>query len=512
MVTESKFKASVLTALSAVVNAGLVIVFNLIYSNLLITHYGSAVYGLIATLIQFVSMFSIIEGGFSTAAVVASYEPIVKKDYEKLNSVIYSTYRFLLGLAIIFTLITLITGIIYIIFLDSPIEFLATFFLLLITIISSALSLGVLPKYTIVLQGYNKKYVVTLLFALSKTITWVLSIIFILCNDNILLVYSTHLLNILINIIFLKKYEKKHFTFLTYKGNYNKELIRGTKDVFYQKIAATVFSSTDLILISIGIDLTMASIYNVYNMIFQSFYSFLTAITEGPSNSFGQMVSSGEKEKAFHFFEIFQKSVMLISSIIITAIGMSVISFLSIYSKNIKDADYMMPSLVVLFFCYYFLKVNNTPFGQFINVSGQFALQNKQCGLAAIINLIVSVFMMFIWGIQGVVFGSVCGTALIIFMNVYRCYNSIFEKSSIKGNFYIIMNLGTGLALIYMSLVLNIRVTNYIVWFFLGAFNLIISCIVFIILNLLIDKKTTIGAIDYYMSKLLKKNFTKTNL
>ena len=85
-----KIKATIFTMIAALANSVLVTVFNLIYSNYLLQIYGSEINGLISTLSQFVSLFLIVEGGFMTAAVVATYKPIVDKDYNKLNNILYN--------------------------------------------------------------------------------------------------------------------------------------------------------------------------------------------------------------------------------------------------------------------------------------------------------------------------------------------------------------------------------------------------------------------------------------
>ena len=90
---ESKSKSTVLTLAISILNSVLLVLFNLIYNNLVIRYFGSSINGLISTLNQFVSLFSIIEGGFTTAAVVATYEPMVRSDYSRLNSILHTTRR-----------------------------------------------------------------------------------------------------------------------------------------------------------------------------------------------------------------------------------------------------------------------------------------------------------------------------------------------------------------------------------------------------------------------------------
>ena len=158
--------------ISAVINSALVTVFNLVYNNLVIKNYGSSVTGLISTLGQFVTLFTIIEGGFSVAAVVASYEPILHGDTDKLNDILYTAKRYLQKITLIIAIVSGVLGCIYLQFIDSPLSSFETYSLLAITILTTSFSINFVSRYSIVLSGHNSQYITVFLSTISKTITW----------------------------------------------------------------------------------------------------------------------------------------------------------------------------------------------------------------------------------------------------------------------------------------------------------------------------------------------------
>lgn len=500
----SKFRATLLTLFSAVVNTLLLTVFYLIYNKLIITHYGSHINGLISTLTQFVSMFTILEGGFSLAAVVASYEPIIKRNYEKLNNILYTTKKFLARIVLLYVAVTLLFGSIYVNFINSPIGLFRTYLLLLVTVGTTALSLGILPQYTIVLSGHNKLYIVTLVSVLSRLLTWCVSIVLILRYSNIVLVYSINFANILLNIFMLRLYEKRHFPYVSYKGKY--EPISGTRDIMFQKITATIFTSTDLVLISVGINLAVASVYNVYNQIFQAVYVYLSSASNAPGDSFGQLLKTGNKVKASELFHIYQKIVQLFSTIFLTTAGITIIPFLRIYTNNVHDTNYIVPSLAILLYTYFYLKLNNVPFGLIINLAGLFKLQNMQCAVAAVVNLVSSVVLMHSIGIQGVVLGSVLGTAVITVVNIFKVHSVVDYLDTERLLFFLSCNYCIGLLMILISIRFWKSISNsYIQWFFVSA--ILFACIatLTIIINYILDKQTVCQSIKYFRTRILKK-------
>lgn len=505
MKVKTKFKATILTMISSIFNTIIVSVLGLIYNKLIIKYYGSSINGLISTLTQFVSLFTVIEGGFSVAAVVSSYDSIVRKDYKKLNNILYTIRKYLRQISIVFSIVALVGGLIYLQFIDSPLTSIESISMLVITIITTTMSFGILSCYTIVMSGHNSGYITSFISMISKLLTWTISIIFIINKTNIILVYVFNVINILVNILFLKGFLKKHYPYVTYKGKYNKNLISGTKDVLFQKIANTIFTSTDLILISAGISLAMASVYNLYNQIFHVIFNFLASIVEAPFNSFGQLFSNGENEKIEKNFNIFQKSMQLISTIFLSITGMSILGFITVYTKGINDIDYLIPTLVILFYSQFYLQLNNRPYGLLLNASGNFHMQNFQCGLSAIANLILSVIFMQYIGVNGIILGSIIGTLIILIMNIYQCYKYVMKGEFIYNILWQLINYLIGVLLIILSICISYSYLNYFIWIIGTIINSLISIGIIFIINILLDKEYTLLTIHFLKSKIKSK-------
>ena len=488
----------------AIINSILAVFFSLVYNNLFIRNYGSATNGLISTLNQFVSMFTIIEGGFTTAAIVATYEPIVNKNYDLLNSILYTTKRVFRKIGAIIVIAVLFLGSIYINFIDSPFPYAQTFLLLLISVLSTGFSLLFMTQYSILLNGANKEYVRVQISLVCRCITWFASIILIMRKDSVLLVFSLNLINIFLNTIFLKLYEHRSFPQITYKGTYNRQLIRGTGDVFFQKIANTIFTSTDLVLISVFISLASASVYNLYYQVYKSILTLLLDIAQAPFNSFGQIAAENDREKLLKYFNMYQFAILICASAILTITGVMIIPFIKIYTRKISDYNYLFPSLAILFFMQIFAQVVNRPYGILLNTTGNFKMQNKQCALAAVINIIVSVAFINQLGINSIILGSFVGTLIILVMNIYQAYNRVLETSFVRATKNIVINFGLGTMLIVLSLKIEITPNNYLKWIFDSLISAFVVIFVFLTSNFIIEKETTKLILQSLLRKIKK--------
>lgn len=506
MKEKTKFKATILTMISSIFNTIVVSVLGLVYNNLIIRYYGSSINGLTSTLTQFVSLFTVIEGGFSVAAVVSSYDSVVKKNYKKLNDILYTTNKYLKKISIIFSIVVLLIGLIYLQFIDSPLSLIETISMLIITILTTAISMGILSSYTIVMSAHNSGYITSFISMISKILTWMISFILILNKINIVIVYVLNVLNILVNVLFLKIYLKKHYPYVTYKGEYNRKLVAGTNDVLFQKLASTIFTSTDLVLISAGISLAMASVYNLYNQIFQVVFHFLTSVVESPFNSFGQLFSNNEMEKISNNFDIFQKIVQILSTILLSVVGMSILSFIKIYTKSINDINYIIPIVAILFYSQFYIQFNNKPYAVLLNASGNFKMQNVQSGIAAVLNIVFSVILMKFIGVSGVILGSIIGTLIIMIMNIYQFCKYVIND---KIRYHLLLqfiNYLSGVLLIVIALIVNTSYDNYIIWAIASIINVIISSTIIVLINYIFDNKRTSKSFKFIYNKIKRQN------
>ncbi len=504
---QNRFKKTSLVAITAVLNNLLMTLYSLVYNKLVIIHYGSSATGLIATLSQFVSMFTVIEGGFSLAVVVAVYKPIIEEDYKELNSILYTAKCYYNKITAIYASIVMVCGVIYIYFLNSPLTFLHSIILLGLTASNTALSIGVTSRYSVVLSGNNRQYVISIIGAVIRTMTWILSLVMIVNNINIVLVYSINLLNTLLNIFALRKYEKKNYPYITYKGNYNLQKIKGVRDIMFQKVASTIFTSTDLVLVSLGLSLSKASVYYIYNQIFQGVYSYLYSLGNAPTDSFGHLINSGEDNNARELFLIYKKTMNMMSTVFFVVAAIMINPFLYIYTRNIKDENYIVPGLALTFFTYNYLKLNNLPYGMIINVSGEFKKQNIQTGFAAVSNIVLSLILMKIIGLNGIIMGSAIGTFIIIAINVFKAKEVlVFDVK--KDIVILFLNYLLAILLIYISnYSLCIMADNYGFWILKSMGVLLIVVFTVGIFNIVIDRTDSIFCVKYYLNKLCSSSF-----
>jgi len=87
-------KTSLYNTISSIVLQFVVMLTGLILPKLYIVTYGSEVNGLVTSITQFISYFTIVEAGLASAGINALYKPLAEQDNGKVSSVLAAIRKF----------------------------------------------------------------------------------------------------------------------------------------------------------------------------------------------------------------------------------------------------------------------------------------------------------------------------------------------------------------------------------------------------------------------------------
>lgn len=502
----NKLRASVLTMFSAVAYSFVNIVLNLIYTREVIGVFGSNVNGLISTLNQFVSFFSVVEGGFTTAAIVSIYQPLLDNDYRTVSDIVYTIKKTLMAIGTAIFALVIGAGAIYVTMIDSPFQQGMTYLLLIESLLCSFLNIAVLAKYTVLLEGANKAYISNLLLLIPRVATRCIEVILMrFTSVDIWVISLINVIEVIVDIILFMSYERRTYSHIDFEGEYRPELIRGTKDVLVQKIAATILSSSDLILISSMVGLMFSSVYSVYSQVFRAASSIVSAVLRSPFNSFGQLILEGSEKEAYNVFCCYKKMCHMFTSAALCTVGVIVIPFVKIYTRGVEDTSYTNAILAVLLYSLFFFQAANAPYGLILNAMGRFDLQNTQCVLSTIVNVGASIVLVKTIGGEGTALGSIIGCLVVLGFNIYQVCNHVFSGNIWKDVCSIVVNWVVGVLVMQIAARIPHVSDSYGKLIIEALVSVILSVIAVITVNFVIDGKETKKSIMYLIRYICKK-------
>ncbi|MBO5341839.1 MAG: hypothetical protein J6A73_04025 [Lachnospiraceae bacterium] len=502
--SRSKAKASMLTLICKLVSSFVATITNIILVNLIINGYGPEVNGLTSSLNHFVTMFSVLEGGITTAAIVASYKPIIDKNYEELNSILSYTRKFLNKIAAIFVITSLVAGGIYIAFIDSPEGYWMTWWIVFFSVITSCISMCIIPQYTILLHGFNEEYIILFINTIIKIFTFLISLIVVLNHERILYTFVANLCGVILNVLILHCYQKSKYPQINYNATATK-LVHGTKDVALQKVLNIIFDFTDVFLISIAISLTMASVYNLNNQIYSSIYTIVIAVILAPNNSIAILFRE-DKMRFKKVFETYRIVAYIVIAVLLTTTGCMIKSFFELYISVDVQVEYFNPVLNILFFSFFFLRAVSSIYGGVINLSGQFCLQNKQLIIAMITNISMSILLMIKYETIGIIAGSVLAMMIMLFMNMKQACKYVIQRSFLREIILVIIYYAVSAILVYVGgdIIIGLKITSYLQWVSCALIVMSLSVVFWSVFSLLFQYKQ-LKELFIYIKKYIHK-------
>lgn len=486
-----KSKISVFNAISALVLSLVNGVLGLVVTRLVLSRFGSEFNGLNSVATQIINMMLIIEGGITLATNVALLKPYRNREFKAISSIIIATGNIFKKIGVIFLILGVVVTIIYSYIVRTSLDNIIVVLVLLMTFVPAAINLYFTMKYRILIQAEQKEYIISSIAILTITLGHLINMFLIYCDFNVmwgvrLVVMICSILNSVIIIVYCKR--KYSFLDKSVKPDYLS--IRGTKDVFIQKITGAFYSTLPIIFISIfsASGTAAASVYAVYNSVFLLVKSMLYAITNAPRLSMGQTISEDKSQKTYSIYLQYELISLLILILFLISTSTLITPFVNIYTKGINDINYTDYYISLLLIIITFLEILHIPSGHIINMSGNFKIskifQIIACGILLTVTIVGSI----IFGIYGVLFGVLLTALFLAIAEIYYTH-CVFFKKGLKTYWKILYpNIIVGIILISLELNFTLNIDHYFAFMIKGLLLIIINFFLLILTNFLFNK------------------------
>lgn len=497
-------KYALYNTLSLVLLQVVISLFGFILPQFIISTYGSDTNGLISSIKQFISYLNIVEMGIATAATVSLYKPLNDRNWDQINGILHTMKKLYLRSGIMFSIGILIISFIYPAFVSLQMGYFLPFILCIILGISGISEYFILGKYRVILVADQRNYVISIVQTISYIFVLVVSIIQIKLGMSIIAVQLTS------SIVFIgrafvianytiKKYKKLDMSVVPIK------LDKNPIDVLVHQVAGIIVNSCPIVVLTLSSDLSVVSIYSIYNMVFSSLKLILSTITNGLLASFGSLVVSGDKGKLISVFSKYEYIYMILLNIVFTCASLLVIPFMTVYSRNFSDTNYILPNLALLFIIVSILDCIRVPSVTMVSAHGLYKETRNRAIIEAGLNIMFTAVFGFLYSINGVLLGSIVsfGYRTIDFLLYNK--NVILDNQHNKTFKRIIFNLIIGILL--FTLINNyfqLNVNNWYQWFEKAITIGVVSSIIIITCNTVKEPKE-MSLILNLIKKIFKK-------
>ncbi len=413
---------------SGVIYQVVLIVLSFLLPRLYLENFGSEVNGVLSTIKQiFVYMF-LLESGVGLATTQALYKPVAEKNYGKVSYIISATHSYYCKIGYIYAAIVLLIATVYAFIVPTSIEPAVIFGIVVLTALPALFSYFVQAKYRILLEVDGRKYVITNSETVLQLLSNIGKILVLILSNSLILIQLVYCILYLFQLAYVFIHAKRRYKWLDTKAEPNFEAISQRKSVLVHQVSSMVFNNTDVLLLSFLTDFKVVSIYTIYNIFFSQVQTFITSIISGFSFALGQMFHI-DRDKFLKVYNVYETFYIMATFIIYTLMAVFLLPLIQIYTSGIDDANYTNVYLVILFVIMNLLSNGKLPSNHVLEFSEKFEETRSHAIVEMIINIVVSVVAILIWGICGAILGTIVALLYRGAMMIYYSNKKVLNRS-----------------------------------------------------------------------------------
>ena len=478
------------------------IICGFIVPKMIISTYGSATNGLINSIVQFLGYITLLESGFGPVVKSLLYKPIAQKNRSQIEEILYSTERFFRNIAKIFIVYILVLVIVYPVMINKQFDTIYTISLIIIISISTFAEYFFGITYKLYLQSEQKTYVTSYIQLGATFINTILIVILIKTNCSIQLVKLVSSLIFVLKPIIQNYYIKKKYN-LNLKNAKGSFVIKQKWDGLVQHIAAVIHGNTDIAILTIFSTMEEISVYSVYLLIINGVKKIINAFNDGIDASFGDMIAKNENlNKSFSTYEFFYHT---ISTITFTCTIILITPFVEVYTSGVNDVNYIRPLFGLFLTLAEYMWSIRLPYSSIVLAAGHFKETKKGAWVEAVTNIVISIILVFKFGIIGVAIGTLIAMTIRTIEFMYHTSKYILNRNQIKSFIWLALVIAeTSVCIIISNFLYPKGMGNYTEWFKYAIIIFIIAVIVVLPTNMLIfknERKNLKELINYVLKK-----------
>ena len=326
-------------------------------------------------------------------------------------------------------------------------------------------------------------YIINIVKTSQQIVFKIIELILIINHVNLILIIALGAIANLLSSYFLIRITKKKYSFLEkYKGR-DRTVAKPAKDIVINNISEIVNEKTDSIIVANQLGLTDTSIYSMYNLIMNYLHMFILNFLMGIKSSVGSIISDTKQNNNISkkIFSEFLLSMNFVTTICTIVLAVSIVPFIKIFIDNSYGLSW---SAAVLFASILWLNVMQKSLFVVIEVKGKFEKIKYYSLVQAILNIVLSILLISIWGITGILFATVITTLLITLPAKAKI---AFKEIDLSLKYFVkilvITIFVSGISIFFINHInIYVNITNLLDWFLMtGIIFIIISIIIFII-------------------------------
>ncbi len=473
----------------------IVLILGFVKIDVFLSTLGEEIYALNQLFFQLFAYISLAEAGACTYIIQLYYKHFVNGDKEKIKETYQGSKRFLTKVAIAVLIIGSIVSFSLGFLTNNHLSLVYMQIVFMLFILRSVIEyLMMSPK--LVMQADQKLYKINIVYYIFKIAELVFEIGLLLMGfDYIITLLSSMLLRYL-TYVFINKRVFKEYPWLRDKIAKTDVKIKGVNNMFIHRIAEAVHYNTDIILTSSFLSPFLVTIYSSYNYITKYLTDGIDLIGNSISSSVGNVVYKENREENKRILDELLVIYLVFATFLSVVTYIMINSFINLW---IGEKYIFSTAALILLILNFFIVIARKPLNIYFYSAGWFKETRLIVCLEAVVNLVLSILLVFKYGIVGILFATTISMLTTTFWYIPKfVLKDNLNMSLIKyfGRFILAIILAASLCFIGSHIINHLSINSFITW---GLLALLVSIIVLVLL----------ASIYYIFSKPFRRIFHK---
>lgn len=505
MEQKSRAENSLINSHMAIITQILTVVLNFIVKTVFIKMLSDEYLGVNGLFTNIITMLSLADLGIGMAIPYSLYKPLAEKDEKKIKILMkfYKKIYTIIGIVVLAIGIALTPFLPFIIKDASSVTVPNLSFIYILFVIHSASSYFFVYKKFLI-DSDQKSFITSRIIFLFSTLLSVIQILILILTKDYVLFLLSSIFMVVSQNIYISHKANKMYPFIKSKTDEKldkksvNDIKKNVSSLFIYKVGTVIMNGTDNIIISQYLGLIIVGFYSNYVLIINSVTNLLNQVFNAISSSIGNLVVTESSKRNKEVYDDLNFANFWLYALFGGLLMILINPFINIWIGKKYMLDFSVVFLLTLNF--YILGMQSVT-NSFRNAYGLFYKAKYRPILMVIINIVVSIVLVRLIGIEGVLLGTLISRlTTTAWLDPYIVHKYGFKLSS-KSYYidyikYLIIFILISLGLCYIVSLINIP--NIAIWILIA----IISTIVFNIILVLMFFKTK--EYNYFKEKIKK--------
>lgn len=465
----------------------IVVVLGIIIPRIMISSYGSDANGVVSTTTQIFSYLALLEAGIGQSARIALYKPITNNDKYEISRVFVSAEAYFRKITIYYGIGVLLISVFVPYFMKSDLFYGTIFLVFLFEGASGVLSFYFIQTPTILLNADGKGYINNYVSLSGKILGYLVKILLAFLGINIVLIQFGYFVINIVKVIVYRFYLQKNYSWIDHNCKTDISLLKDKKSYLLTEIAWTIFSSTDMVVLSFFVSTKLSSVYSIYSLIYGSINLLLNAVGGSVLYILGQVYYK-DIEKYTEIHDAMNTIFIGAMTVLMSVAYILTVPFVQLYTKDVADINYVYYQLPLFFALVQLLSWSRYVNGNLTGLAGYARSTSYISILEAVVNLILSIILVNKYGIVGVLFATVIALPIKVIWCVYISDKRVLHRSYAMSIKTMLVNFIFFFAVVISSNRIKYEITTY--WRFVtyGVVLIIVIGTLDLIANTLVNQ------------------------